>query len=101
MLDGLSFSGCRVHGLRTLFGVIGVTFEVIWEVLGVIWCTCGSTSCTGALGTPFGSPQEVQHGPNHDLMSHLGAARWKKWYPWAYKGGQSVVNNGVLSMFTK
>ena len=42
MLDCLSFSGRRVHGLRALFGVIGVTFEVIWEVLGVIWCTCGS-----------------------------------------------------------
>ena len=42
MLDCLSFSGSRVHGLRALFVVIGVTFEVIWEVLGVIWCTCGS-----------------------------------------------------------
>ena len=56
---------------------------------------------SGALGTPLGSLQGVQHGPDHGLASHSGAARWKKWYPWAYKGGQSVVNNGVLSMFTK
>ena len=77
MLDCLSFSGRGVHGLRALFGVIGVTFEVIWEVLEVFWCTCGSI-----LGSfwchqgPFG---------HHGIAPLIQSTIWAG--PWAFLGG--------------